>query len=150
MTGGRSFAFEVRDLGADSMTVTHPFRGTMTVAVDPEGHLLTLDAGATTRKLLVERKPWGSVDVPAGRYTLYTLPAPDGGILIVNRQTGQGGTTYNEDQDLGRTPMTRTEGQEPVEAFTIDVEETGPGTGVLRLKWDRDAFEVPITAATAG
>ncbi len=33
--------------------------------------------------------------VPAGTYTLYTIPEPDGGPLIVNRQTGEGGTTYN-------------------------------------------------------
>lgn len=212
------------------VTVTHPFRGPMRVTTDADGRLLTLDAGATTRKLLVTRVadvdveaaarrfaaldasgqsfgalsgraeatatvgnatvtvdygqplqrgreiwgalvPWGEVwrtganqathletnyalilgdpddglAVPAGRYTLYTIPRPDGGLLLVNRQTGQGGTTYDATQDLGRAPLARTPLAETVEAFTIVVEPTGAASGRLVLRWGRDAFSVPFT-----
>ncbi len=89
----------------------------------------------------------GALAVPAGRYTLYTVPQPDGGILIVNRQTGQGGTTYDAGQDLGRVPLTRSPLGEAVEAFTISVEPTGPGSGRLALQWDRDEFAVPFAVA---
>ena len=85
----------------------------------------------------------GDLAVPAGTYTLYTIPAPDGGTLIVNTETGQGGTTYNEDMDLGRVPMTRISLDDSVEIFTISIE--GPPTSrTLHLKWDQTAFTVPV------
>lgn len=87
---------------------------------------------------------FGDVAMPAGQYTLYTIPNPDGGTLIINRQTDQGGTTYNEDQDLGRVPMTLTTLDEPVEVFNINVEDTSEG-GELQIQWDRTAFVIPFT-----
>ena len=63
----------------------------------------------------------------------------------MNRQTGQGGTTYDADRDLGRVPLTRTSGGASVEAFTIDVEARGGRGGTIVLRWDRDAFAVPFT-----
>ena len=224
-TGRGTRPFVIRRLAPDSMTITHPTRGTMGVTVDGEGRLLRLDAGATTRKLVVERVPdvdlraladdfaardaagqpfralsgrgeasatvdgatitvdygvprkrgreifgalvpwnerwrtganrathfttdralaFGDLEVPAGEYTLYSIPAPDGGTLIINRQTGQGGTSYDEAQDLGRVPMQITERPESAESFTIEVEDTAEG-GALVLWWDRTAFRIPFT-----
>jgi len=217
--------FVVEDLRSDSMTVTHPFRGTMKVQVDPEGRLIRLDAGETTRKLVVHRVsdvdvdavgqrfamrdqagstfgplsgrgetiaevdgarimvdygqpskrgrdifgdlvPWGEIwrtganrathfrtdralslgglHVPAGEFTLYTIPESDGGTLMVNTQTGQGGTTYDEEQDLGRVEMQITEQPDVIEDFTIRIDDTDAG-GALRLQWDRTEFMVPFT-----
>ena len=82
--------------------------------------------------------------VPAGTYTLYTIPEADGGTLMINQQTGQGGTTYDADRDLGRTALTRTALDAPVEVFTIAVEETGPRAGLLRLQWDTTSYDVPV------
>ena len=84
------------------------------------------------------------LDVPAGEYTLSTIPAEDGGLLIINKQTGQGGRTYNEDQDLGRVALTRSSLDESVEVFTILVEEMGED-GVLKLQWDTTELSVPFT-----
>ena len=95
----------------------------------------------TTRDLLV-----GNLRVPAGEYTLFTIPEPEGGVLIFNRQTGQGGTTYDEAQDLGRVPMSVSALPEPVELFTIAVEEGATG-GAIELRWGRTAFSVPFTIA---
>lgn len=89
----------------------------------------------------------GTLAVPAGEYTLYSIPQPDGGLLIVNRQTGQGGTTYDAARDLGRVPLVRSRLDAPTEAFAIDVESTGAASGRLVLRWDRDAFAVPFTVA---
>ena len=86
----------------------------------------------------------GDLEIPAGEYTLYTIPQPDGGTLIINRQTGQGGTSYDEARDLGRVAMTTEMLSNTVEDFTIRVEDTETG-GTLRLLWDRTAFVVPFT-----
>ena len=85
-----------------------------------------------------------TLEVPAGEYTLFSIPAPDGGVLIVNRQTGQNGTSYDAARDLGRVRMRIGKMADVVERFTIDVAESGPG-GALHLQWDRAQFTVPFT-----
>ncbi len=83
----------------------------------------------------------GNLTVPAGEYTLYTIPESDGGLLIINKQTGQNGTTYNEANDLGRIPMKISSQSEVTEGFTIKAEEDGKN-GVLKLIWDQTVFSV--------
>ncbi len=93
----------------------------------------------TDRPLLME-----GFEIPAGEYTLFTIPEPEGGVLIINRQTGQGGTAYDPERDLGRVKMQLSTLPETVEVFTIQVEETQAG-GELQLKWDKTAFVIPFT-----
>ena len=78
-----------------------------------------------------------------GKYTLFTIPAPEGGTLIINKETGQNGNNYDQEQDLGRVPMNLTEGPGSVELFTIDA-IVRDGEGVLQLKWGSAIFEVPF------
>ena len=85
----------------------------------------------------------GDLTVPAGTYTLFTVPEEDGGTLMINKRTGINGQQYDADQDLGHVAMTRSTGGETVEVFTIRVRETPQG-GVLELLWDRDIFSVPF------
>lgn len=82
--------------------------------------------------------------VPAGTYTLFSIPQPDGGLLIVNRETGQNGNRYDPAQDLGRVPMRRESLGASVEAFTIAVEPAATGAGTISLRWATDAFVVPF------
>jgi hypothetical protein len=86
----------------------------------------------------------GTARVPRGTYTLWTIPARDGWTLIVNRQTGQWGTDYNKAQDVARIPMKLATLEEPVEQFTIAIEPTDNGSGVLTLTWDTTQASVPI------
>lgn len=100
----------------------------------------------TDRTLVLGGGPAGGapVVVPAGRYTLYSIPSASGGTLIINRQTGQNGQQYDQAQDLGRVPMQIRKLATPVEVFTIDATEAAQG-GELALQWDRAAFVVPFT-----
>jgi hypothetical protein len=97
----------------------------------------------TDRPLVLTGADGATLRVPAGEYTLFSIPQEDGGWLIVNRQTGQNGTSYDAARDLGRVRMRRTTVAEPVELFAITVEPASRG-GVLRLAWDRSHFTVPF------
>lgn len=79
---------------------------------------------------------FGDTELPAGSYTLWTLPSQTGWTLILNAQTGQWGTDYDSTHDLVRVPMSVRTLSEPVEQFTILIEPQSGG-GVLRLRWDR-------------
>ncbi len=87
---------------------------------------------------------FGGTHVPAGSYTLWTLPTPTGTTLIINKQTGQWGTEYKPEMDLARIPMTTKKTAEPLERFVIAVEPQGNG-GVLKLGWDTMEMIAPFT-----
>ena len=86
----------------------------------------------------------GGTRVPAGSYTLWSIYTPETTHLIINSQTGQWGTAYDESQDFARIVMHREELDEAVERFTIAIEPTEAGAD-LQLRWDRTQFSVPMT-----
>ena len=81
----------------------------------------------------------GALRVPAGKYTLYTLPAAPGTpwMLIVNKETGQWGTVYHEAQDLGRTPMQQGNLAAPQETMSLSFEKTTSASTQLHVRWER-------------
>ena len=88
----------------------------------------------------------GGAAVPAGSYTLWTLPSRGGATLIINRQTGQWGTDYEPAEDLVHIPLRETRLPQTVEDFTISIDSTGATSGVLRLRWDTTQWEAPLEA----
>lgn len=82
--------------------------------------------------------------VPAGEYTLFSIPEEEGGTLIINKQTGQNGQAYDPSRDLIRVPMMRESNPTEVEGFTIQVVETNQG-GSIELLWDRTIYYVDFT-----
>lgn len=87
----------------------------------------------------------GNTTVPAGTYTLWTLPSPKGWKLIVNRQAGQWGTMYDPVRDLARVDLKVETLPEAVETFTVAIEGTG-SSGMLRMSWDQTRVSVPLKA----
>lgn len=88
----------------------------------------------------------GTALVPAGTYTLYTLPSADIWKLIINKQTGQWGLTYNADQDLARVDMMKAALPAPQEAMSISFENTSGGKTELHVRWEKTDVWVPVSA----
>jgi len=78
----------------------------------------------------------GGVPVPRGTYTLWTLPSPTGWKFILNKQTGQWGTAYDERQDYARFDAIVEHLEAPVETLTIAFDATGKTHGRLKLMWE--------------
>ncbi|HMG96824.1 MAG TPA: DUF2911 domain-containing protein, partial [Gemmatimonadaceae bacterium] len=87
---------------------------------------------------------FGGTVVPAGKYTLWTLPTPTGAKLIINSETGQWGTDYHAEKDFARVDLTSNRLSTPVEQFVIGLAPQGSG-GVLRLAWDDREYLIPFT-----
>jgi hypothetical protein len=87
---------------------------------------------------------FGELLVPAGEYTLFSMPEATGGVLIINKQTGQNGQQYDAARDLGRVQMRTRPLDREVEGFTIAVRESN-GHGVLALQWARTEYFVDFT-----
>ncbi|HZD94369.1 MAG TPA: DUF2911 domain-containing protein [Candidatus Sulfotelmatobacter sp.] len=84
--------------------------------------------------------------VPAGKYTLYTLPSEGTWKLIINKQTGQWGTKYDQEQDLARIDMQKSSLPQAVEQFTISFEKKSENTANLNLDWENTRVSVPVKA----
>ena len=85
----------------------------------------------------------GDAMVPAGTYTLWTLPSRAGWKVIINKQSAQWGTEYHPDQDLVRVAATAETLTEPVEKMTITIEPRADGAQ-LQIAWDTTRVSVPI------
>jgi hypothetical protein len=87
----------------------------------------------------------GTLAVPAGTYTIYTLPGEKAWTLIINKQIGQWGTQYDQAQDLGRVDLKVEALPAAVEQFTMTLSGTG-NTGSLTLEWENTRASVAIEA----
>jgi hypothetical protein len=102
--------------------------------------------GADEATTLKTDKPlkFGTLSVPAGTYTLYTIPTGGKWQLIVSKRTGQWGIPYPSGDDLGRVPMDVAKTAAPVEQLTIALDDT-PSGGTLRIEWGPTRATVPFT-----
>ncbi len=103
--------------------------------------------GADEATVLITQKPLvlGETTIPAGCYSLYTLPEADGSAkLIINKQIGQWGMQYNETQDLARVDLKKQSLDTPVDQFTMAVSKDGSG-GVIKLSWENIEYSLPFT-----
>ena len=110
----------------------------------PYGKVWRTGANAATTLVTESDLMIGSLHVPAGKYTLFTIPGEKNWTLIVNKQNGQWGTSYDEKQDLGRVRMNVKPVKETVETFAVGVKEVGKQSGLLTLTWENTEASVPI------
>lgn len=96
-----------------------------------EATLLTTDKDITI----------GGTALAAGTYSLYLWPEEAGAKLIVNKQTGQWGTKYDEKQDLARIDLKKEAATKPADQFTIAVDGS-----TLKLIWEDRQYSVGIAA----
>ncbi len=101
----------------------------------PFGQVWRTGADAATQLATDRDLRIGDTLVPAGTYSLFSIPTATGWLLIVNREHGQWGTEYHPERDLARIPLRVTRVGSPVERFTIAIAPAGGGAGTLRLAW---------------
>jgi hypothetical protein len=88
----------------------------------------------------------GGKTVPAGNYTLFTVPTASKWTLIVNKKTGEWGIPYKyESDELARADMKVSKLPSPVENFTIAYDKSGSGC-TMRLDWETTRASVDISA----
>ncbi|HKG94845.1 MAG TPA: DUF2911 domain-containing protein [Gemmatimonadaceae bacterium] len=103
----------------------------------PSGSVWRLGANAATMLTTDVDLVIGGTRVPKGSYTLWTMQSQGKWQLIINKQTGQWGTSYDQSQDLARVAMQSRRLAEPIESFTIWLVPAAAGAarGTLRLAW---------------
>ena len=78
--------------------------------------------------------------LPAGKYSIYTIPNSDKTTVIFNKIWDQWGTQYDENFDALRVDVPTHTNEEPVEQFTIECENNGE----TEFAWGNVEFEFQI------
>jgi hypothetical protein len=114
----------------------------------PYGEVWRTGANAATSLTTETALKIGTLTVPAGSYTLYTLPAAPGTpwMLIINKQTGQWGTVYQKDQDLGRTELKSARLPAAQEVMSISFDKVSGKKAELHIKWETTDEFVAVSA----
>jgi len=135
-----------------------------------DGKTITVDYSsprAKGRKIFGELVPYGEVwrtganeattfvttgglsadgrDIPAGSYTIFTIPEQNKWTLIVNKETGEWGIPYKyEAKELARIPMSVSKTSGPVENFTVSFDQDGNAC-TLNISWEETQASVKLS-----
>src|SRR5947209_4665676 len=127
-------------LGGKTITITYnrpSMRGRKVMGnLVPYGKVWRTGANEATTLTTPVGLTIGGTAVPAGKYTLYSLPGENSWKLIINKQTGQWGTEYDESQDLARVNMNVSHTPSPVEQFLISWNKKGESQADLIMEWE--------------
>lgn len=111
----------------------------------PYGEVWRAGANEATTFVTTTDVMVGGAHVPAGSYTLFTIPAKDKWTLIISKKTGEWGIPYpGADQDFARVDMKSSATSAAVENFTIALDKAGNGC-TLRMEWENTKATVEIS-----
>jgi hypothetical protein len=111
----------------------------------PYGEVWRAGANEATTFVISGDANVGGKNVPAGKYTIFVVPAADKWTLIVNKKTGEWGIPYNyESDELVRADMQVSTLNSPVEDFTIGFDHAG-GTCTLHMDWETTRASIVIS-----
>ena len=108
--------------------------------------------GANEATTFSSKKPinFGGKSLPAGEYTLWTIPGPEEWSVILNGKQYPWGVSFGgvasreAEADIVKVEAPSTQTTEEIEQFTIDFEGSG-STPSLVLSWDQTKVSVPIS-----
>lgn len=111
----------------------------------PNGKIWRTGANESTEITFYTDVNFGGAAVPAGTYSLFSIPGPDEWTVILNKNLHQWGAyTYDAGADLVRVTAKATTAEEALDAFSITFMEDGDATHLL-MGWDKTRVAVPIT-----
>jgi len=113
----------------------------------PYGEVWCTGANWATKITTEAPLQMGALKLPAGSYSIWTLPNANEWTLIINKQTGQFHKDYDSSTDFGRTKMNLKTLPAPVETFKIELRSDGANKGTLALDWEKTEASIPFTVS---
>ena len=111
----------------------------------PYGEVWRTGANEATTFIASTNVNVGGKEVPAGSYTIFSVPKEDGWMLVISKKTGEWGTDYpGEKEDLARAPMSVSKTPGAVENFTIHFDQ-GAKKCSLHMEWENTRATVEVS-----
>ena len=117
---------------------------TMLGGVEPYGKVWRTGANETTEIKLFKDVTFGDKVIPAGTYSLYTIPDKSEWTIIFNSKLDTWGAfEYDESKDVVRFKAAATNSDKEVEAFSIAFEGAN-GVATMFLAWETTIVKIPV------
>jgi hypothetical protein len=113
----------------------------------PYGQVWRTGANEATTFVTTANTKAGNLTIPAGDYTIFTVPNQNKWTLIINKKTGEWGIPYKyESDELGRVDMKASQTPSMVENFTISFDQMGNNC-TMNISWENTKASVSLAEA---
>jgi hypothetical protein len=117
---------------------------TMLGGTEAYGKVWRTGANETTEIKLFKDVTFGDKKIPAGTYSLYSIPGEKEWTIIFNSKLDTWGHyDYDETKDVARIKVPAGKADADVEAFTIAF-DSGSDSGTMVLAWETTSVKVPL------
>jgi hypothetical protein len=113
----------------------------------PYGQVWRTGANEATTFVTTADTKAGNLTIPAGNYTIFTVPDQSKWTLIINKKTGEWGIPYKyESDEVGRVDMKASQTPSMVENFTISFDHMGNAC-TMNISWENTKASVSLAEA---
>jgi hypothetical protein len=117
---------------------------TMLGGIEPFGKVWRTGANETTEIKLFKDVTFSDKVIPAGTYSLYTVPDKNEWTIIFNSKLDTWGAfEYDESKDVARFKVPVSNSDKEVEIFSIAF-DGGNGAATMFLAWETTVIKIPI------
>lgn len=114
-------------------------------AWEPYGEVWRTGANSATKITFSTPVRFGGKELPAGTYALFSVPGEKEWTIIFNKATGDWGAyAYKAENDVLRVSAKPVKLPQPLETFTIDINDIKTESATLNLSWERVRVPVPF------
>jgi hypothetical protein len=115
-------------------------------ALEPYGVVWRTGANNPTKITFSTDVKFGGTSVPAGSYGLYSIPGENEWTVILNKigEKDWGAYTYSEKNDAARVRVKPVKLTDPVETFTIGINDIRTESATLNLLWEKTRVPVKL------
>lgn len=101
-------------------------------------------ANAATKLSLSAPTFFNDKELPAGDYSIFTMPTKNGWTMMFNKEAKIWGIQYNPANDILSVPMQVEQLKEPAELMTIEIVPVHGG-GAISVVWEKTKASVAFT-----
>lgn len=113
--------------------------------LEPFGEVWRTGANTATKITFSTGVKFGGADVPAGSYSLFTIPGEKEWVVILNKVAQQWGAYgYDEEKDVVRVKAKPAALAELVETMTIGIANVRDDSAILEIAWEKTRVPIKI------
>jgi Protein of unknown function (DUF2911) len=116
----------------------------------PYGKVWRTGANASTTIYFSTPVKLNGTDIPAGKYSLFTIPGESEWTVIINKDTKSSPFAYNASNDVARITVRAGELAEQVETFSILIDAIRDDSAIIDLVWEHTVVQIPLTLDLVG
>ncbi|WP_412465876.1 DUF2911 domain-containing protein [Pedobacter sp. KLB.chiD] len=142
----------VQDFGLGKITLTYSRPNVKSRkifgGIEPMGVVWRNGANAATRIKFTDDVKIEGKDLPAGEYSLFSIPGKNEWTIIFNKTADQWGAyDYKESDDVLRVKVKTIALKDKVETLTMQFSSVNETSAILNMMWENSAYAVNITTS---